>query len=220
LLGSWPAAERIRTKGETHVLKVGQAQAEDRSRVGKVANRNQVGGQRWAARTLIRIGMLGAVAFALMYAEFNLPFFPSFLQYDPGDVPTLVGGFAMGPLAGAAVALVKGTIFFLSGKDEAGLLGTSANMAMSLTFVIVAAAVYFRTHNRRGAVLGLGAGALAAVAVMTFLNYFVFLPAYGLPPAAIGPALKMTVFFNLVKGTLNSVLTFILYKKVSPLLHG
>lgn len=170
-------------------------------------------------KSLIRIGMLGAVAFALMYAEFNLPFFPAFLQYDPGDVPTLIGGFAMGPLAGAAVALVKAVTFFISGKDEAGLIGTAANLATSLAFVVTAATIYVRMHNRRGALLGLGAGVLATVAVMTVLNYFVFLPAYGLPPVAIPAALKMTVLFNLVKGVLNSLLTFLVYKKVSPLLH-
>jgi riboflavin transporter FmnP len=175
---------------------------------------------RWGAKTLVRVGMLGAVAFALMYAEFNLPYFPVFLQYDPGDVPTVIGGFAMGPLAGAAIALVKGIIFLLSGKDEAGFLGTAANLACSLAFVLVAAVVYARVHSRRGALLGLGAGLVSMVAVMAVLNYFVFLPAYGIPPAAIPATLKTVILFNLVKGTINSLITFAAYKKVSPLLHG
>ena len=175
---------------------------------------------RWGAKTLVRVGMLGAVAFALMYAEFNLPYFPVFLQYDPGDVPTVIGGFALGPLAGAAIALVKGIIFLLSGKDEAGFLGTAANLACSLAFVLVAAVVYARVHSRRGALLGLGAGLVSMVAVMAVLNYFVFLPAYGIPPAAIPATLKTVTLFNLVKGTINSLITFAAYKKVSPLLHG
>jgi riboflavin transporter FmnP len=170
-------------------------------------------------RVLVRVGMLGAVAFALMFTEFYIPGFPTFLQYDPGDVPTLIGGFAMGPLAGAAVALVKGTLFVLSGKDEAGLLGTTANVAGSLAFVLAASAVYMRYHTRKGALLGLGVGVTAMVATMTVLNYYVFLPAYGLPPAAIPGAVRMTVSFNLVKGLLSSVLTFLVYKKVSAFLH-
>ncbi|MCL6580096.1 MAG: ECF transporter S component [Firmicutes bacterium] len=186
------------------------AAAEDRLRAHRA----------WRAGTLVKVGMLGAVAFALMYAEFNLPFFPAFLQYDPGDVPALIGGFALGPAAGAAVALVKGVLFLLSGKDEAGLLGTSANLACSLAFVLAAAAVYARERTRRGAVMGLFAGTVSMVAVMSLLNYYVFLPAYGLPPAAIPAALRLTALFNLVKGTLNSLLTFLIYKKVSPLLRG
>ncbi len=187
-----------------------------------VTGSSRTGGARisFSTRTLIRIAMLGAIAFALMYAEFNLPGFPTFLQYDPGDVPTIIGGFAMGPLAGAAVAAVKALIFFLSGKDEAGWVGTAANLATSLAFVVVAAGVYLRLHTRKGALLGLGAGVVSTVAVMAALNYFVFLPIYGLPVEAIPAAVKTTMLFNLVKGLLNSLLTFLVYKRTSPLLHN
>lgn len=171
------------------------------------------------SRTLVRVGMLGAVAFALMYFEVNLPLFPTFLQYDPSDVPTLIGGFAMGPAAGAAVALVKSVIFFLSGKDEAGFIGTAAALATSLAFVLAASTVYVRRHTKRGALLGLGVGVVSMVAVMAVLNYYVFLPAYGVQAQAIPALVKTTVLFNLTKGVLNSVITFFVYKKVSPLLH-
>jgi len=163
--------------------------------------------------------MLGAVAFVLMYAEFILPGFPTFLQYDPSDVPTLIGGFAMGPVAGALVAGVKATLFFLSGKDEAGAIGTAANLTTSLAFVITASLVYARLHTKRGALLGLGAGVASMVAVMAVLNYYAFLPAYGVPAEGLIPLVKTTVLFNLVKGLLNSGLTFLVYKKMSPLLH-
>ncbi len=174
----------------------------------------------WNLRTLVRIAMLGAVAFALMYAEFNLPGFPAYLQYDPGDVPTIIGGFAMGPVAGATVAGIKAAFFFLSGKDEAGIVGTAANLATSLAFVLAAAAIYRRAHTKRGALLGLGAGVVSAVVVMAALNYYVFLPLYGIPAEAIPSAVQVTMLFNLVKGVLNSALTFLVYKKLSPLLHG
>ncbi len=171
-------------------------------------------------RALVRIGMLGAVGFALMFTEFAIPGFPTFLQYDPGDVPALIGGFAMGPVAGAAVALVKGLLFLISGKDEAGWLGTAANLACSLSLVVAAAVVYARVRTRKGALLGLGLGVVSMVAVMSVLNYLVFLPAYGLPPAAVPDAVRMTMGFNLVKGVLTATLTFIVYKRVSPLLRS
>jgi len=164
--------------------------------------------------------MLGAAAFALMYAEFYIPGFPSFLQYDPGDVPALIGGFAMGPVPGAAVSVVKGVLFFLSGKDEAGWLGTAANLATSLSLVVTASLVYLRVHTRRGALLGLGLGVAAMVGVMALLNYFFFLPAYGVPAPALGETVRMTMLFNLVKGLLTSALTFFVYKKVRGLLDS
>lgn len=185
-----------------------------------VRNKTYSGGKAaFGTKALIRIAMLGAIGFALMYAEFNLPGFPVFLQYDPGDVPTIIGGFAMGPLGGAAVALVKGVIFFLSGKDEAGWVGTLANLATSLAFVLVAAAVYLRSRTKQGALLGLGAGVVSMVVVMAALNYFFFLPLYGIPAEGIPALLPPIALFNLVKGLVNSVLTFLVYKKVSPLLH-
>jgi len=179
------------------------------------------GGWQSVSRTrfLVRVGMLGAAAFALMYAEFYIPGFPSFLQYDPGDVPALIGGFAMGPVAGAAVSLVKGLLFLLSGKDEAGWLGTAANLATSLSFVLAASAVYLRAHTRRGAFIGLGVGVATMIVVMALLNYFFFLPAWGVPAPALGETVRMTMLFNLVKGLLTSTLTILVYKKVSSLLH-
>lgn len=171
-------------------------------------------------RKLVRIAVLGAAAFVLMYAEFNLPGFPVYLQYDPGDVPTAIGGFAMGPLAGGAIALVKAGLFFLSGKDEAGALGTAANLTVSLAFVLTAAAVYSRLHTKRGAVLALIVGVASTVIVMAAANYYVFLPAYGLPAPSIPAATKTSMLFNLVKGSLNSFIIFLVYKRVSPYLHS
>lgn len=175
-----------------------------------------------AARTrfLVRVGVLGAAAFALMFLEFVLPGFPVFLQYDPGDVPALIGGFSLGPIGGAAVALVKGLLFLLSGKDEAGWLGTLANLATSLSFVLAASAVYVRFHSRSGAVLGLGVGVVSMMATMAALNYLFFLPAWGVPAAALAEMTRVTVLFNLVKGLLTSGVTFLIYKKVSPLLRA
>jgi riboflavin transporter FmnP len=194
---------------------------EHHARAGTAAGGRR-GGTRAAQRTrvLVRVGMLGAAAFALMFTEFNIPGFPVFLQYDPGDVPALIGGIAMGPLAGAGVSLVKGVLFLLSGKDEAGWLGTAANLATSLSLVLTAALVYARVRTRKGAVLGLALGTLTMVGVMAVLNYYFFLPIWGVPPAALGETVRMTMLFNLLKGVLTSTLTFLVYKKVSPLLRA
>ena len=51
--------------------------------------------------------MLGAIATVLMLFEIPLPFAPSFYKIDLSELPVLIGCFAMGPLAGAFVELVK-----------------------------------------------------------------------------------------------------------------
>ena len=64
--------------------------------------------ERSRTRTLTQIAMLGAVAGVLMNFEFPIPFLaPSFYQLDFSEIPVLIGSFAMGPLAGVVIELVK-----------------------------------------------------------------------------------------------------------------
>jgi len=171
------------------------------------------------SRFLVRVAVLGAMGFALMYIEFPLPFLPPFLKYDLGDVPALLAAFAMGPLAGILSEIIKCTIFFLSGKGDAGLVGAAANFIAGGALVAGAGLVYRRFHDLRGAVLGLAAGSLAMVAAMTIANIYVFLPLWGVPAEQVVPmALTATVPFNLAKGVLTSVITFVFYKRVRYLL--
>lgn len=164
----------------------------------------------------VRVGVLAAVAFALMYLEFHLPGFPTFLQYDAGDLPALLGGFAMGPVSGLAVVLVRNTIFLLSGKDEAGWIGTLASLVSSICLVGAAAVMYHQYRTLKGAVLGMLAGILTAAAVMGVANYHFFIPIYapGLDPRILLALARTTVLFNLVKGSITGVLTFLVYKRV------
>ena len=80
------------------------------------------------ARTIAQIGMLGAVALVLMLFEIPLPFAPSFYKIDFSEVPVLIGSFAMGPVAGVLIELVKNFIktvnkrFYYSWRRRCGKL--------------------------------------------------------------------------------------------------
>ena len=64
--------------------------------------------ERSRTRTIAQVAMLGAVAGVLMNLEFPIPFLaPSFYQLDFSEVPVMVGTFAMGPVAGILIELVK-----------------------------------------------------------------------------------------------------------------
>ena len=58
-------------------------------------------------RTMAQIGMLGAVAMVLMFFEIPLWFAPPFYKIDLSELPVLIGCFAMGPVAGVLIELVK-----------------------------------------------------------------------------------------------------------------
>ena len=73
-------------------------------------------------RTMAQIGMLSAIATVLMLFEIPLPFAPSFYEIDFSEVPILIGSFAMGPLAGAAIELIKILLnFAINGTMTAGV---------------------------------------------------------------------------------------------------
>jgi riboflavin transporter FmnP len=195
-----------------------------------------------SVQTITRVGVLAAMAIALSFLESSLiiptlPFFPNFLKLDIGDLPALLAAFAFGPLAGIFVEVVKNAVH-LFGSQTSGV-GELANMIIGSSFVATAGLVY-RMHKTRGAAYaGMALGTLVMTAVACASNYYVLLPLYislGFPLEAIVglsnaagnflvkdmPTLILYVFvpFNLIKGLLVSVLTGLVYKRVSPLLHG
>lgn len=171
-------------------------------------------------KVMVRIGVLTALAFVLMMLEVHIPPFPAFLQYDAGEVPALLGGFAMGPAAGFAVVTGKVILFFLSGKDEAGLIGTAANFVSAFPLVVTASIVYARMRSRAGAIAGLALGLVVTLVATSLGNYFLFLPAWGIPQQALWPTIWGTLIpFNTVKVVITSVITLLLYKRVRDWLH-
>ena len=186
-------------------------------------NRNKI-------RTMAQIGMLSAIATVLMLFEIPLPFAPSFYEIDFSEVPILIGSFAMGPLAGAAIEFIKILLnFAINGTMTAGV-GELANFLIGCSLVVPAALIYRKKHTRTGAVIGMAT-------VGCFLNAFVLLPAYakafGMPIdglVGMGTAvnkhitdLKTFVIlavgpFNLLKGVLVSLIVLLVYKKISPIL--
>jgi riboflavin transporter FmnP len=171
---------------------------------------------RVRTQALVRIGVLSAIAFLLMLLEVHIPPFPTYLQYNPGDVPALLGGYAMGPVAGFLIVTLRNILFMLSGKDEAGIIGTAANYVASFPLVVVAAWVYGRMRSLRGAMAGIALGLVASVLAASLGNYFVFLPAWGIADAGVRAGLitGVVVPFNTVRVLITAVFTFLLYKRV------
>lgn len=202
-------------------------------------NRTQRRKKLLDARGIAQIGVLGAVAFILMMLEFPLWFAPGFYQLDLSELPVLIGSFAMGPLAGALIELVKVVLyFFLHGSSTLGV-GDLANFIIGCALVVPAALVYGRRKTKRNAVVGMAVGTLVMTVVGSLINAFLLLPLYAgvfhLPMekliqmgTAVNPSISgLATFvlfavapFNLVKGAVVSLLTALVYKKVSPILHA
>ncbi|MBQ3424137.1 MAG: ECF transporter S component, partial [Clostridia bacterium] len=186
-------------------------------------------------RKLVGTAMLAAVSVVLMFLSFPVPLMPSFIKLDLAEIPALIGAFAYGPLAGAAVCLVKNLISLM--KSSSGGVGTLCNFLLGLCFVVPAGVVYMKKRTRGGALIGALIGAAVMAIVSVPINYYVVYPIYTafMPMEAIigmyqaiNPKVQnlwqALIWFNcpftFVKGLISVVITFIIYKPLSPILKG
>ncbi len=187
-------------------------------------------------RMMVQIAMLSAISVILMLFDIPLPFAPSFYKIDLSEVPILIGCFAMGPAAGVAIEALKILLnFIISGTITAGV-GEVANFAIGCSMVLPAGLIYRYHKTRKQAIIGMATGTVSMAVIGGLLNAFVLLPAYaalfGGMDAIIGMGtavnknitglqsfvLLSVVPFNLVKGVVVSLVTFLLYKHVSRVL--
>ena len=191
-------------------------------------------------RKLVEIGMLGAIATVLMLFEFPIPFIaPPFYELDFSEVPVLVGAFALGPVAGATIELVKILINLLINGTATAFVGEIGNYLLGCSFIIPAALIYKKKKSKKTALSAMIVGTIVMTVFGCILNAYVLLPTYaaafGMPIDAIigmGSAINgnindvMTFViiavapFNIIKGVVVSVITLLIYKHISPILKG
>lgn len=191
-------------------------------------------------RKLVEIGMLGAIATVLMLFEFPIPFIaPPFYELDFSEVPVLVGAFALGPMAGATIELVKILINLLINGTATAFVGEIGNYLLGCSFIIPAALIYKKHKSKKNALVAMIIGTIAMTVFGCFLNAYILLPTYatafGMPIDAIvgmGSAINANINdvmtfvviavapFNIIKGIVVSVITLLIYKHISPILKG
>ncbi len=174
-------------------------------------------------RKLAVMAMLVAVSIVLVYF-IHFPIFPAapFLEYDPADIPILIGTFAYGPAAGIMLTFVASVIQGLTVSAKSGLYGILMHIIATSVLVVVAGSIYRVRHTRVGAVIALLCGTAAMGGVMVVANHFIT-PLFMAVPVEVVDAMLLPVIlpFNLIKAGANSVITFAVYKVVSRyIIHG
>ena len=184
--------------------------------------------------------MLSAVAFILMFIEFPIPMLiPAFIKMDFSDLPALLGAFALGPVYGVIISFMKNLLHIVIMGTSTACVGELSNFILGAIFSAVAGYLYKHHKSRKTAIIGAVAGAVAMGVLSVPSNYFVVYPAYvqfyhmpleailGMYQAILPSAdslIKCLIIFNLpftlVKGLLDAVLCMLIYKPLSPILHG
>lgn len=173
-------------------------------------------------RKITVIAMLAASAFLLQILGTAMQLkVAGFLEIEFSDLPAIIGTLALGPWSGVLIELIKNLLKCTA--TTTGFVGEFANFVINGTFVLVAGLIYNRNKSKKGALIAL----LVATVVMTIagiaVNLFVMLPLY--MPAApfdvkLALALSTITPFNLVKGVVLSLITALIYKKLSPIIKG
>ena len=193
----------------------------------------------FTARNLAIMGMMGALSAVVMLFEFPLPFIaPPFYEIDFSEVPVLIGSFMIGPAAGVIIELIKILIKLLIIPTSTAFVGEFANFVIGCALVVPASIIYRRHKTKKTAIIGMIVGSIFMAVVGIFVNAYVMLPFFSqtvLPMetiiamgTAIHPAIDnvltfclLTVApFNILKGVLVSIVTILIYKKISILLKG
>lgn len=186
-------------------------------------------------RTLAMTAVLSAIAFVLAFFEFPVPLSPSFARMDLSDLPALIGAFAYGPAAGIVIELVKNALQLLT--SSTGGIGELANFIMGSSFVAAAGLIYKLHKTKKPAMIACLTASVVMGIVAAIVNYFILLPvfeafmpldqliaSFGEFIPFIKTKLDVVLFnafpFNLLKGIGISIVTMLLYKRLTPILKG
>ena len=194
----------------------------------------------FTTKRISSIAILSAIAGLLMLIDFPISFIaPTFYKMDISDLPCLIGSFALGPIAGAIIETLKILIKLVLKPTSTAFVGELSNLLCGISLCVPAGLVYKKHHNKKGALEGLIVGAISYVVVGSLINYFITIPAfvnlYHIPldtiidmGKAIFPfitnkfmfVLVCVSLFNLFKVVIVGILTYLLYKRISPLLKS
>lgn len=187
---------------------------------------------RLSVATMTRIAILAAAASILFLIEIPIV---AFYKLDLSNIPVLLGAFSMGPVPGVIILALKSAIGLLH-SSSAGV-GELADFVMGAALIIPASVIYHRNKNRKNAIIGMAIGTVCMVIVGVLMNKWVMLPFYmgafhmdmdGIIKAAgvsgVDSEWKLLLLvtgpFNLLKGVVLSIVTALIYKPLSPILHG
>ena len=182
--------------------------------------------------------IFSAISGVLMVMEIPLFFAPGFYKLDISEMPVLICTFYLGPVAGVTAELLKVMVKLLIKGTSTAFVGDFANFVVGCSFILPASIIYHARPGRKTALVGMGVGTLVLTVFGSLFNGFYLIPKFavlfGMPMdaivamgtkvnAAITDVWTLVAFavvpFNLVKGVAVSALTFLLYKRISPILH-
>lgn len=180
-------------------------------------NQNAMPERKMTTKTMVTMGILGAISVVLV-ALVHFPIMPAapFLEYDPADIPILIGTFAFGAVPGLLLTIVVSIIQGLTVSSGSGIIGIIMHIFATGSCAFVAGSIYQKNKTVKSAIVALIVGTLVQTTAMVIMN-LIFTPIFMATPieVVIGMLVPIIIPFNLIKAGANCFLTFVLYKSIS-----
>lgn len=190
-----------------------------------------------SAELLVKAGILGGIAGIFTLVHISVWFAPPFYKLDLGDAVVLIGGFALGPTAVLYMQTVKILLNFIVDSTTTFAIGEFANFVMGVAFTWPASYIFHKKKDFKFVIIGLIVSVIIVCILAFVLNVYVTIPAYsvvfGIPindiinmGTIVNPNIinmqTLVLFgiipFNVLKCTINSVVSIALYKKLCKVL--
>lgn len=169
---------------------------------------------------MVKIAMFGTLSFLFFFLKFPiLPSFP-FLEIQFSNLPAIIAGFAMGPISGCVVVVVRTLLKIVFIPSTTGYVGELADFLIGVSVITVTSLIYMKHKSKKGGAVSLLFGCLTWIVVSVIFNWTLLGPLYGLKgKVLINYVLAGALPFNAILSTMVSLLTFIIYKRISILLQ-
>lgn len=170
---------------------------------------------KFDAKLIAKIAIFTAIAYIISFLEF--PLFPAapFLKLDFSNVFILIGGFALGPIPGVVILLVKEILCMIT--SQSFFVGQLANFLIGLSFILLPILVYKYKKGIKTVIITLSISSVLQIVVGLLVNRFINFPLYGLPVETFNSLFFIIIAFNLIKAVVISILTILLYKRIKKL---
>ena len=186
-------------------------------------------------RNIVLISIFSALSYVLYFIKISLPIFPSFLEMNLSMLPIIILGFILGPSEGISAVLIR-TVLKLPFTSTA-CVGEIADMLIGLIVSLSTSLIYKNHKTKKGAIIALIIGCILWTISSVVINYLINIPLYlamyfnndksiligmlSMIPNVnetnymIKYLLYAVVPFNLILSSIVSLITFLIYKKIS-----
>lgn len=162
-----------------------------------------------STKKLTFTAIISCLAYIMVF--FKVPV--SFLSYEIKDVVIAIGAIYLGGISGVLISFIVSLIEMIT-ISNSGIIGFITNFLATITYILPICYIYKKNgYIIKGVLLG-----TISMSVAMFLLNIIATPLYLKVPLNETIHLLFTLItpFNIIKGALNGLLIFLLYK---PLLN-